>query len=358
MSTIFGSLNLSDTDRVFQATIGQRVIYEAAVDYINRVNADLNAAMSVFVERSDSAYKLRYKSPGGGYLQKRQEDGRYGAVKAYGSWDVAFPLEDFGAQIASNDVARAYMTVAELDRHILTIVSQNVNTVRFELLKALFNNAADTFIDPLWGSLSIQPLANGDTVTYPPVIGASAEATEDHYLESGYAAASITNTNNPYETMVAELAHHFGQAAGGDDAIVFINAAEAPETKALTAFVGVGDSGIRYGTDSDLATIRANTPGVPLGRMEGLCWVVQWDFIPAGWALGVRADVEAPLIRRIDPADTGLGDGLRLVATNEEFPFQASFWRHRFGFGAGNRLNGVAMEFGTGGTYSIPTDYQ
>ena len=32
-----------------------------------------------------------------GYV--RQSDGSYGATKALGQWDVAFPLEDFGAQV-------------------------------------------------------------------------------------------------------------------------------------------------------------------------------------------------------------------------------------------------------------------
>lgn len=357
MSGIFGHLNVSDTDRVFAATIGQRVIYEAAAEYIARVNAELETAMAVFVERTTSDYKLRYKLPGGGTLQRRGPDGRYGAVKAYGQWDVSFPIEDFGAQIAGNDVDMAYMTIAELDRHLATITAQNVNTVRFEILKALLNNVAATFVDPLWGSLTIQRLANTDGTLYPPVLGSESEAEEEHYLESNYAASGISDTNNPYETIVAELEEHFGTPVGGDDIAVFINQAESPETKALTDFVGVGDAGIQYGQDADLAVMRPGMPGKLLGRIEGLCWVIEWRHMPAAYALGIHLSAEAPLIRRIDPADTGLGDGLQLVTEDEEFPFKDSFWRHRFGLGVGNRLNGVVMEFGTGGTYSIPSGY-
>ena len=60
---------------------------------------------------------------------------------------------------------------------------------------------------------------------------------------------------------------------------------------------------------------------------------------------------------REDPADTGLAGGLNLVGEDEEFPFRNAFYSHRFGLGAGNRLNGVALEFGIGGTYTIPTGY-
>src|SRR3990172_263924 len=186
MSGIFGHLNIADTERTFNATIGQRVLFEAATDYVARANAELAALQSLFVARTTSDFKLRYKLSGGGYLQERANEGRYGAVKALGSWDVAFPLKDYGAMIASNDVAMAYMTVAELDNHISTVVVQNVNTVRHQVLRRLFKSTTDTFVDDVHGSLTIQPLANGDTVTFPPVIGSAAESTDNHYLESGY----------------------------------------------------------------------------------------------------------------------------------------------------------------------------
>jgi hypothetical protein len=74
--------------------------------------------------------------------------------------------------------------------------------------------------------------------------------------------------------------------------------------------------------------------------------------------LSVHLGVPKPLIRRIDPPDTGLGDGLQLVANDAQFPFNDSVWRHRFGVGGGNRLNGVVMEVAAGGTYTVPTAYQ
>lgn len=357
MSGIFGHLNLSDTDRVFAATEGQRVIYEAAQAYLDRVNAEIQQALSAFVERTTSDYKLRYKLPGGGYLQRRGSDGRYGATKAYGQWDVAFPLEDFGAQIASNDVDRAYMTVGELDRHINTVVIQNVNTVRFEMLKAILNNTQGTFVDPLWGSLSIEPLANGDTVTYPPVLGSDTESTDDHYLESGYAAASISDTNDPYVTIVDELEEHFGASQGGSNIVTFINNAQRAVTEALTDFYEVPDQYVRVGTNTDVPQGLPSVPGRIIGRHGHGTWISEWRHMPANYMLALHLGIEPPLVRRIDPADTGLGDGLQLVATDEEFPFEASFWRHRFGLGGGNRLNGVVMELGTGGSYSIPSGY-
>ena len=46
-----------------------------------------------------------------------------------------------------------------------------------------------------------------------------------------------------------------------------------------------------------------------------------------------------------------------MVAQEKKHPIERLTWRHRFGFGVRNRLNGVVMELGTGGTYTIPTAY-
>lgn len=358
MPGIFGALGLNDTDRVFASTQGQQVIYDAITAYLNRVNADIAQAMSVFVEGTTENHTERYKLPGGGYLQRRGQQAQPGAVKATGSWDVAYPLEDFGAQIAGDDVSMAYMLVGDLDRHVSSVVIQNVNTVRFEMLKAIFNSTAGTFIDPNWGSLTIQRLANGDAVTYPPVIGAVAEATETHYIETNYASASISDTNNPYATIASELEEHFGKMQGGPNIVAFINSAQVAVTEALTDFVELPDSYVMPGSQTATLTgLPAGHPGRVIGRTNG-CWIVEWDFIPANYIVGIYVDAPKPLKMRVDPADTGLGTGLQLVATDERFPFESSFWRHRFGFGVSNRLNGIVLELGTGGSYTVPTAYQ
>jgi len=356
MAGMFGHLNISDSDRNFINTVGQSVVWDAVQEYLTRVNAELDAATSVFVEETTSDFKRRYKLPGGGTLQRRGPDGRYAAVKAIGQWDVAFPLEDFGAQIASNDVDMAYMTAAELERHFQTVINQNVSTVRLEMLKALFRATAATFVDPIQGSLSIEPLANGDSVTYPPILGVDVDATEDHVLSTGYAVSAISDSNNPFETVKGELEEHFGAPSGGSNIAVFVDPLTIPYAEALTDFDYVEDNYVRPGADADILTgLPTGLPGRLVGRTNG-CWVVEWRQIPATYLLAVHLDAPAPLIKRIDPADTGLGEGLRLVAENEAFPFKGSFWRNRFGFGVGNRLNGVVAIISAAG-YSVPSAF-
>ncbi len=358
MSGIFGALNLNDTDRVFAATSGQEVIMGLIQEHLELVNSEVDRLLEIFVNSTTTNHKERYKLPGGGFLQRRFSQAQAAAIKQTGQYDVAFPLEDFGAQITASDIDMAYMTVNDLDKHISTVTEQNTATVRFELLKALFNNTQDTFIDPLWGSLSVEPLANGDTVVYPPKVGSATEATEDHYLESGYVASAISDTNNPYVTIEAELLHHYGFTQGNDPVAVFIHGDQVAKTQDLTDFVELTDNFIVPGSQTaTLSPIPTGYPGRIVGRTNG-CWVIQWNWIPTGYMLGIDFNETPPLEKRIDPADTNLGTGLQLVVTDQLYPWERSFWRHRFGFGSSNRLNGVVMELASGGSYTIPTLYQ
>jgi hypothetical protein len=356
MSGIFGILGLSDNDRSYVNTIGQSLVFTATQTLLQQYNADLNAAMSIFLDSTTTGFKERYKLPGGGRLQRRGGLAQSAAVKAYGSWDVAFPLEDFGAQLADSDIAMAYMTMPEYNRHVETVMIQDMNTVRFEMLKALFNSTAATFVDPINGSLTIERLANGDSVVYPPVLGSETEATDNHYLESNYAATAISDTNNPYITIREELEEHFGASTGGDNIVVFINNAETPETEDLSDFDAVPDNYVRVGSNTDVPQGLPTVPGKVIGRTNGV-WVVEWRWMPANYMFGIHLDAPRPLKMRVDPADTGLGTGLQLVARDMQYPIESAHYRHRFGFGCANRLNGVVMELGTGGSYSVPAAY-
>ena len=357
MSTIFGNLNLNDTDRVFNATQGQSVIYDAIMAYVNRVNAEADAAYGVFVEETTPNYKERYKLPGSGYMQEISPDQKPDAVKSYGSWDVAFPLRNYADAVNGSLVSRAYMSVAELEAQTLGIVNRSVNTMRRELLRALLYKEDETFVDPLWGSLTVKALASGtgDNVLYPPVLGSMTEAVRQRYNGSNYATASISDANNPYATLQDALVADFGQQQGNSNIAVFINTAEKAKTIALTDFDPLNDRFVVPGANiNQLSNLPASLPGTIIGRTNG-CWVIEWPFMPATYMLGVHLDAPAPLKKRIDPPDTGLGNGLRLVAEDAEYPFKASFWQNRFGFGVGNRLNGYAMQMVTSTTYTSPT---
>lgn len=357
MTGIFGILGLQDTDQSFINTIGQRVVFDAANQYLQQATTEMERAASVFIEQTTQDFKERYYLPGGGRLQRRGGQAQSAAAKASGYWDVAYPLEDFGVQVSGDDVALAYMTLPQLQRHLDTVVIQSTNTMRYEILKALLNNTARTFVDPLKGSLTIQPLAlAGDGVLYPPVLGSETEATDTHHLETNYASASISDTNNPLVTIRDEIEEHFGAMTGGEEIVVFINNAQTTVIKALTDFDEVPDSRIRVGDSISVPNRLPNVPGRIIGRGSGV-WVVEWRWMPANYMFGMHLEAPAPLKMRIDEAATGLPSGLQLVSNEITHPFNMAHYRHRFGIGVGNRLNGVVLELGTGGSYSIPSGY-
>lgn len=356
MTGIAGILNLQDTDNLYVNTIGQSTVYEAARMYVDQINTDTNKAFEVFVEGDIEDYKERYKLPSGGRLDKRGGQSQSSAAKASGSWDVAYPLEDFGKQISGDDVALAYMTLDEFQRHLDGVQIANVNTVRYEMLRAIFQNVSRTFSDPLKGDLTIQCLANGDGTLYPPVLGTESEADDTHHYGTNYLSSAISDTNNPFATIRDELEEHFGAGTGGEEVCAFINNAQTAKSRALSDFVEVVDRDVRVG---DSVSVPINLPMVP-GRIIGRCsgvWVVEWRWIPADYTVGLHLEASAPLKRRVDPAATGLPRGLNIVARETNFPLESIHYRNRFGMGVGNRLNGTVLKFVASTSYTIPTAY-
>lgn len=359
MSAIFGALGLPDTDVSYLSTLGQTIVYDATLALLGDHNDDVAAALAVFVQETTSDHKRKYKLPGSGQLQRVNRQGRAGAVKAYGSWDIGLPLEDFGARLSADRITLAHMTIQEYNRHLDTVFKQDKNTIRFEMFRALFNNTERTFKDEIWGDLLVEPLANNDAVTYPPVIGSIDDATANHYITSGYVTGSISDTNNPIPAMVSKLESHFGVPTGGSNIVVFINDAETAKISLLGTFEPVPNRFVDYGDNVSLVT-EGRFPSMLPGRIIGeadSALISEWRWIPSGYMLAVHMDAPRPLIERIDPPATGLPRGLALVAEDMDYPFRTADWSHRFGFGVGNRLNGVVQQLAVSGTYTIPTLY-
>jgi hypothetical protein len=358
MSDIFGALTLDDTERVRIGTLGQEVVFEAIQEIMADWNADVQAALSVFVEKETDSYTERYLLPGSGKFQELGRKAPSAAVKRSGEWDVAYPLRGYGAALAGSRVDMAYMTVQELDAHLDTIFAQDLNTLRWRILTALFEDDNLTWTDPIHGSLTIRRLANADGATYPPIVGSEDDLTgENHYSVTGYAEGSISDSNQPVITIRDDLVEHFGgRGTFGDNIVVFHNSSATDDLDDLTGYTEVAEQYIQYGNDSDLAVNIPNVPGRIHARLTG-AWLSEWDWIPTGFMLGIHLEAPRPLVMRVDPADTGLSRGLSLVARDNDYPLQSAYYERRFGFGVGNRLNGYALEVSTDGSYAPPSDY-
>jgi hypothetical protein len=356
MSQIYGLLNVEDykADQIFINTLGQSIVYDAVQQEIDRINSELNLAMGVFVGETTEDHTRRYKLSGGGFMQPRSRLARPAEVKATGSWDVAFPLFDFGDAVATDTISVAYMSIRDLNVHLDSLQARAGNTVRREILRSLFSNVDFNFQDEHKGTLAVKPLANGDATLYPPVTAADEEATENHYIVTGYAAADISNTNDPFRTLSKELNEHFD----GSDIAVFFNSAQTSKITTLADFEDIFDAHIDPGANAnEVIGLPTAMPGKIKGRHQEGAWGIEWDRIPAGYLVAIALDAPQPVVERVDPASIGLPRGLAMVARDERFPLETSYYMMRRGFGVGNRLNGVVYQCKASGTYDIPTAY-
>jgi len=359
--TIWGALNLNDNDERRVNVIGHQTVWDAVQQLLNEFNEELRLARGVWVEEDTTLLTEAYKLPGGGYLQEMTNIGQPGARKVEGEWEVAYPLFNLGDQLADNEIELAYMTLPEFQRHLDAVWTRGANSMRREILKAIFPNVNFSVKDQtVKVNLTVKPLANGDTDKYSPKMGTEDLITENHYLVSGYAAADIDEDNNPIETMTDHLEEHFGGGAiGGRDCVVFINKSERKKVKALPNFSDEGlDEHLAPGADvTTVVGLPQGLPGTVIGTAGA--WIAEWNYIPPGYMKAIHLRAPKPLKRRVDPADVGLGSGdLQLVQKDKSFPLQSAFYRHRYGFGAANRLNGVVMQLTTNPTYTIPSIYK
>lgn len=358
MSGIYGMLGVNDHERVFLNTLGQSVVYYAITEYLAQHEAELAAMTALFVETTTEDFKERYLLPGGGRMQQMSGQARTANVKRTGRWDVGYPLYDYGDSVGMDRIGYAYATAQDLAAQMTTVTTRNINTIRFEILRALLNNTQETITDEIRGNINVEPLANGDAVKYPPVLGAEDDATENHYIETNYATASISDTNDPVVTAVDELTEHFGDPTGNTDVIVLAGRAVARKLKALVEFVDVQDKQVQPGQDTATAFgIPVAIPGKILGRHNAGAWISEWQWVPANYLIAIHADSPAPLKRRVHPSYTGLPQSLTLVKESDLYPIEQSHYENHYGFGVGNRLNGVVIEMGTGGSYSVPSGY-
>jgi len=362
-TNIFGALGVADDDYAYLHTFGQSVVYDATLQLLGDHNDDMALAESAFIEKTTSDHAAKYKLPMGGFLQRRGNRSRTAEVKAAGEWAVGFPLEDFGADIAFDFVAWAYMTLPQYDLQLAGVMKQDANTRRFEVLRALFNNTARTFVDDHWPNITVQPLANGDGTVYPPIIGSYANSTANHYVGVAADTTTLNNANNPLPGVVSKLEGRFGQPTGGSKIVVFLNSAQVASAETLATFNPVPNRFVTFGANANLVEGQEgnpfNLPGRCIGESDSAL-LMQWDWIPAGYLGAVHLDAPRPLCKRVDPAGTGLGVGLQMRAVDFHMPFDRYSWSDRFGLGVGNRLNGVIVDLtaaGGAGTYTVPAQF-
>jgi hypothetical protein len=330
------------------STVGVRRVFDAVAQSATEHTRQTNELLSSLVQRTTD-YQARYELPGTGTLQPLDQWGNPLPVKPGASYTVSLPIQGGGDAWGDNRVSRALMTVEEANRYTLDALRRDSDWVRRHVLAAIFTNTTWTYADPQYGNLTIQPLANSDTVQYVGWGGVSATAT--HYAAQ---AAAIADATNPYTTISSTLLNY---PSNRGPVVAYIPADLVATTQALASFVEVTDPAVRLGVGNDELT-RQIDPGFGdqvLGFVKGAdVWVVEWRALPAGYIVS-HARGSGPAIGMREYPATELQGFFP-----ENFSPDGNTLEHRMiryaGFGAMNRVAVMVTRIGNA-SYAIPTGY-
>jgi hypothetical protein len=357
MSTAYGFINLQHLYSQRVNAVGVNRVYDAIRESLRVHTEELNGLMSAFVTPTTLAQE-QYELAGTGTLQPLTESGTPMPVRPSGSYKVAYPIQGGGTAWATDRVTKALLTVEEANRFTWDAQRRDGDWLIRHVLAAIFTNTAWTFNDKIGaggakglGDISIQPLANGDTVTYNRRSGDP--ATDNHYKATADAIADVTN---PFPGLYDELAEH---PSNSGPYLVYIPSSLRSAVGGLSEFVPhMPENVIRVanGDDEIVQAAPAIGPGDQvIGYLKSSrFWVVEWGRMPDGYMIAHATGAGAPLRMRQYPAEE-LQGFITEVFNPEAGLEQVNLLRFA-GFGVANRVAMAVQRVGNG-TYAIPTGY-
>jgi hypothetical protein len=354
----FTSLESLYGSRVSEVGVGRifDAVQESAAEY-NRVMVEM---LGQFVERTTTAQE-QIELPGDGTLQPLDEWGNPIPVQPSGNYQVAYPIQGAGTAWGTNRVSRALLTVEEANRYTVDALQRDADWVIRHLLGGIFTNTTWTFSDKAaaggykgLGNITIQPLANGDSVTYVKR-GAAAAATDSHYLAQ---ANAISDSDNPFPTIRAELIEH---PTNSGPFVCYVPSGLTDTIAGLTEFVEVSDPDIRYGASSD--TLSANQAAILgpgdeiLGKTKSSnIWVVEWDYLPANYMIALATGGRGGPVLKMREYPAAELQGLFPETNSPDGNLQEMRMIRYAGFGAHNRVKALAYRIGNA-SYAIPSGF-
>lgn len=354
----YGFMNLQHLYNTRVVDAGTERVWTAIAESLAEYNRVIDGLFGTFVDRTTAGLQ-QIELPGSGTLQPLTDDGNPLPVLPSGSYQVAYPIHGAGTAWGDNRVTRALMSVEEADRNTANAMRDDKDWLTRHALAALLDNASWTFSDKAGpngyrglGNITVQPLANNDSVTYTRRGGSA--ATDNHYLAQ---AAAIADGTNPFPVIRSELIEH---PSNGGPFVAYVASDLVATATALTEFVEAGDPDIRYGADND--TLSAAGAGIlgpgdeVLGKTKSSnIWIVEWAALPSNYMIA-----------------TALGAGTKPLAMREyDAPELQGFFMERAsidgnhlvtrmlryaGFGVANRVAAVAMRIGNA-SYAVPSGF-
>lgn len=336
------------SQRVSQVGVAQ--INQAVQDTFAEYNRQATQLMAAIAQRTVLA-KERYRLAGVSTLQPLDEYGNPLPVKEGGYYDVAYPIQGGGTAWGKNRVSRAMITVAEENENAINAMRADADWLVRHALAALFTNTTYTFGDPLLGDLTIQPLANADSVTY--LTKGGAVATDNHYAAQAGAVADVTN---PFPAIADDLTEH---PANGNTVVSYIPTNIKSAVMGLAEFINAPDPNVNPG--ANVATLTNNGAAAlrmgdqVLGYLKtSKVWIVEWKKLPSDYIVSIAPDGPPVLaMREYDAPELG---GFFPEFHNVDGNSQVNRMIRYAGFGTRNRIGAHIQRVGNG-SYAIPTGY-
>jgi hypothetical protein len=349
---VYGFHALQDRFGALVNTFNDTVVNTAITQSMAEHNRRLDAVRALFV-RSQVDPQTVFRTPGTTRNQPLDEYGRPIPIKAAARYTVGFPLIASGNAVGWTWMQAQNNTLQDLNDAILSIQDGDQRWVFDHILGALFANADYTHYDAdRAGTLTVKPLANGDTQTYMVFAGQDAAATDSHFLAQ--AAAIGAGADNPFATIVTELKEH--PENGNGDIIVFVPSSNYAAVAALTTFNPLLDPNIQPGANSDrlVGTLGVPLPGTLRGYDDAGAWVVEWPRLPANYLVAVATGGEAPIGERVPPVASM--QGFFEMDESRDMPWYQRNWARLAGYGAWNRVGALVYRVGNA-SYAVPTNY-
>jgi hypothetical protein len=351
---VYGFHHLFDrfTDSV--TTVGVQAVNDAITQAMAEHNRQMNAFTGIFVRRGVEPQTV-FRTPALTRNQPLDEFGRPIPIKAPGRYTVGFPIQDSGNALGFTWQESLRQTVADINNTIAAIQTGDMRWVFDHILGALFASASYTFNDAdNAGTLTVMPLASGDTQVYNLFTGADAVATDTHLLAQANAIGA--GADNPFPALYTELTEHPENGLAGGRIISFIPTGLKSSITGLATFnpVLLPDVQPGSGTDQLVGSLGVNVPGTVLGMEDSGVWIVEWPRLPANYIITVATGGEPPVGERIDPNPQL--QGFVEMDTNQDMPWYQRNWLRKAGYGIWNRVGAAVTRIGNG-TYATPTNF-
>lgn len=347
----YGFVDFEHSTNEVITTIGEQAVYEAIIESARFHSEQIQNILSGLVGVS-TVWQELVKIPAEADLQPISDITQPDPIRFLGQYTQGYPIQRAGIGFGLDRVSKHTMTVGDANRQTLQMLKADAKWMKRHILGALFNNASWTFSDKIHGDLTVQPLANNDSVKYLKADGSYAVA--QHYL--AYANAIDDGADNPFPDIHTLLSNY--DSNRGKPIITYVHADQVESIEALTNYIAVADNAIVQSISSDTVNVGSiPDPGLGeeiIGRVDRN-WICKCAAMPSGYMLSCVVGGELPVVQQRNMPVPALQGLFNEQASPDGNLSKLSLIRYA-GFGVKNRIGACCTRIGNG-TYAAPSDY-